>query len=97
MLYRPFWDKIAQENYLYCIGPEHTDKYLVACFLTGHDILNNLGSFCSMLAREFIYGFRDNDEQGPTLTETSSQTTFWKKNFLKNVKQSTVFSLNNSF
>ena len=45
-----------------------------------------------MLAREFIYGFRDNDEQGPALTETSSQTTFCKKNFLKNVKQSSFFS-----
>ena len=25
MLYRPFWDNIAQENYLYSIGLEHTD------------------------------------------------------------------------
>ena len=37
-------------------------------FLTGYYTLNNLGSFCSMLARDFIYELRDNNEQGPTLT-----------------------------
>ena len=79
MLYRPFWDNIAQENYLYSIGPERTDKWLVVCFLTKYNILNKIGSFCPKLAREFIYGFRDNNEQGSTLTGTSSQATFWKK------------------
>ena len=58
------------------------DKWLVACFLTRYNILNNLGSPCSMLAWEFIYGFQVNNEQEPT-TETSSQATFSKKNFLK--------------
>ena len=57
-------------------------KWLVACFLAGYNILNNLGSFYSMLARLFIYDFRDNNEQGPTWTGTSSQATFWKTNFL---------------
>ena len=38
-------------------------------FLTlGTISLNNLGSFYSMLAREFIYELRNNNEQGPTLT-----------------------------
>ena len=53
-------------------------KWLVACFLAGYNILNNLGSFCSMLARLFIYDFRDNNRKWPTLTGTSSQATFWK-------------------
>ena len=57
-------------------------KWLVACFLAGYNILNNLGSLCSMLPQLFIYDFRDNNEQGPTLTGTSSQMTFWKTNFL---------------
>ena len=50
-----------------------------------------------MLAQEFIYGFWDNNEQGPTMTETSSQATFSKKTFSSNIKQSNVFSVNNSF
>ena len=37
-------------------------------FYPGTISLNNRCSFCSMLAREFIYGLRDNNEQGPTLT-----------------------------
>ena len=69
-------------------------KWLVVCFLTGYNILNNLGSFCSMFAREFIYGFWDNNGQELTLTGTSSQATFWKKTFSGNVKESTVFSVN---
>ena len=32
---------------------------------------NNLGSFCSMLTREFIYNLQDKSEQGPTLTGTT--------------------------
>ena len=42
-------------------------------FLTGYNITEQFGSFCLMLARKFIYELRDNNEQGPTLTETEQQ------------------------
>ena len=81
MLSKYAWDNIAKENYLRSVDLEHTyilslekrlfEICLVACFLTWCAISpNNLGSFCSVLAREFIYGLRDNNEQGPTLTGT---------------------------
>ena len=35
-----------------------------------YEVLARIRSFYSMLAQEFIYDLRDNNEQGPTLTGT---------------------------
>ena len=65
------WDNFAQENYWCNLGTERTDilsrKSRLFQISTSP---NNLGSFCSTLAQEFIYGLRDNNEQGSTLTGT---------------------------
>ena len=81
MLSKYVWDKIAQENYFRNVGPKRTDILLQEkpffsnmpgglFFNRVHYQGNNLGSFCSMLAQDFIYDFWDNNEQGPTLTGT---------------------------
>ena len=67
----------------FCTNPSCSFECLVVCFLTGTTLPKNVDSFCSMLAWELIYGLRDNNEQGPTLTGTSSKASFWKKTFLK--------------
>ena len=43
---------------------------MVACFLTGYNITGKYWFLFSLLAREFIYGLRENNEQGPILTRT---------------------------
>ena len=43
---------------------------MVACFLTGYNITGKYWFLFSLLAREFIYGLWENNEQGPILTRT---------------------------
>ena len=56
-------------------------KWLVACFLAGYNILNNLGSFCSMSARLFIYDFWDNNEQDRHWLKHRRKRLFEKQTF----------------
>ena len=72
-------NNFAQEYYLFNVVQTRlrkhcTWKLLVKCWPRSHGHVfaapNNLGSFCSMVAREFIY-LLGNNEQGPTVTGRS--------------------------
>ena len=83
--YWSIWLSVYEENNLYnaasTLLKQHCTRKLLAQYWPSN-ILNNVDSFCSMLARLFIYDFWDNNEKGLILTVTLSQATFWKTNFL---------------
>ena len=56
--------------------------------------LNNLGSFCSILAREFIYGLRDKNEQGPALAGTMSKNPIRTRYFCFNKNANKIMYTN---
>ena len=75
------WDSIALENCLCNVGPELTGRLshknrpfqicLVTCFLTGYNITKQSLLFLFSVSSGFIYGLRDSNEHGSTLTGTS--------------------------